>query len=50
MNTQEPKKKITARLPFEYIFIMIVLTGIGFFAFLFAYSLHRRNKRPKLFR
>ncbi len=31
MEKSEIKKEITARYPLEYIFIMFVLTGIGFF-------------------
>ncbi len=31
MNMSENKKEITARYPSEYIYIMVGLTGIGFF-------------------
>lgn len=31
MNISENKKEITARYPSEYIYIMVGLTGIGFF-------------------
>lgn len=34
MNMSENKKEITARYPSEYIYIMVGLTGIGFFCLL----------------
>ena len=48
MNTQETKKKITARLPFEYIFIMIVLTGIGFFCLLICLLIAPPEQKAKI--
>lgn len=34
MNISDNKKEITARYPSEYIYIMVGLTGIGFFCLL----------------
>ncbi len=45
MNISENKKEITARYPSEYIYIMVGLTGIGFF--LFAYLFPHCTARTK---